>query len=217
MPNAYRSPKIPAAVRQLFGKPPIMAGEDPAEYEHLIELVRADVKPQDLQEWLLARDIADAEWELLRLRGMKLGMLHAMIPRAMNSLITDAQGTFKVEVELVAQVRKLLVGVVAGDEQAKQDLEQLLEGFGLSLDVVTAATFGETIRSQVHTNRMVAAAYERRNAAYAELERRRAKQEKAATAASDDDDSMQEVEAPPTGERTLPADRADQSVNAKAG
>jgi hypothetical protein len=67
------------------------------------------------------------------------------------------------------------MGVVAGDERAKQDLEQLLAGFGFTLDVVTAATFEETIMSQLHTDRMVAAAYERRNAAYAELERRQGK------------------------------------------
>jgi hypothetical protein len=36
--------KIPREVRQLFGKPPIMAGEDPAGYKELLELVREDVQ-----------------------------------------------------------------------------------------------------------------------------------------------------------------------------
>ena len=48
------------------------------------------------------RDIAHAEGELLRLRGMKVGMLDAMIPRAMNSLIADAQGLLPLEAEWVA-------------------------------------------------------------------------------------------------------------------
>jgi hypothetical protein len=48
--------KIPREVRQLFGKPLIMAGEDPADNKELLELVREDV-PQDLQEWFLMRDI----------------------------------------------------------------------------------------------------------------------------------------------------------------
>jgi hypothetical protein len=47
--------------------------------------------------------------------------------------------------------------------------------------------FGETITSQLHADRMVAAAYERRNAAYAELERRREKQTKAPTTLPEDD------------------------------
>jgi hypothetical protein len=79
-----------------------MAGEDPADYRELFELVREDVQPQDLQEWLLMRDIAHAEWELLRVRGMKVGMLHAMVPRAMKSLIADAQGSLPLEAEWVA-------------------------------------------------------------------------------------------------------------------
>ena len=197
--------KIPHSVRRIFGKPPIMAGEDPAEYQELLELIRADVQPQNLQEWFLMRDIAHAEWEILRLRGMKVGMLHAMVPRAMSSLIADAEG-FPPKAKWAVPVRKLLVGVVAGDQQAKQDLERLLEEFGLTLDVVTAAAFGETIMSQLHTDRMVAAAYERRNAAYAELERRRAKQTKAPTTVS--------VDAPQIGDGAATAARAA-SVNGK--
>jgi hypothetical protein len=216
MSKATRSPNIPGAVRQLFGKPPIMAGEDPSEYEQLIELVLADVQPQDLQEWLFARDIAHTEWELLRLRGMKVGMLHAMLPRAMNSLIADAQGP-KVEAEEVALIRKLLIEAAAGNGQANKQLDQLLDGYALSLDVVTAATFEQTLGSQVHTDRMLASAYERRNAAYAELERRRTKQARAAAAPSDDDEFVQEVEAPPIEDGSGPADRTDHPVGGKAG
>jgi hypothetical protein len=131
------------------------------------------------------RDIAHAEWEVLRLRGMKVSMLHAMVPRAMSSLIADAEGLLLAEAKWVVPVRKLLVGVVAGDQKAKQDLGRLLEEFGLTLEVVTAAAFGETIMPQLHTDRMVAAAYERRNSAYAELERRREKQTKSPTRLSD--------------------------------
>lgn len=214
MSNADRSPKIPYTVRQFF-KPPIMAGENPAEYQQLIELVHEDVQPRDLQEWLLAGDIVHAEWELLRLRGMKVSMLHATLPRAMSALIADAQDLVKVETEWVASVRKFLMGMLAGDEQAKQKLEQLLGAYGLSLDVVTAATFEETIRSQVHTDRMVEAAYERRNAAYAGLERRRARKANGATAPSDRNETIREVEAPPIDGGKGPADHADRAARGK--
>jgi hypothetical protein len=205
-----------AVIRQLFARSPILAGEDPAEYEQLVKLVQEDVQPQDLPEWLLARDIVNAEWELLRLRGMKVGMLHAMLPRAMGTLIADAQGAIKVEAGCVAAVRKLVIGVAAGDEKAKLELEQLLETHGLSLDVLTAATFEETIRSQVHTDRMVAAAYERRTAAYAELDRRRAKRNKAA-APADEEEIMHAVEAPPIDGASRPEVHAAQSVAEKTG
>src|SRR5262249_45534399 len=143
------------------------------------------------------------------------GMLHATLPCAMSSLIADGQDLVKVETEWVASVRKFLMRMLAGDEQAKHKLEQLLETFGLSLDVVTAATFEETIRSQVHTDRMVEAAYERRNAAYAELERRRARKANGATAPSDRDETIHEVDAPPIDGGKGPADHADRAASGK--
>jgi hypothetical protein len=172
--------EMPSGVRKIFGKPPIMAGENPADYEQLMDLVREDVDPQDLQEWLLMRDIVDAAWELLRLRGLKVGMLHAMIPRAVDSQIYDAAGLRPAGSTLAPAIRKHLVGIVAGDEGAKRDLEKLFEQHGLTLDVIAAAAFEKAIVQQLHTDRMVGAAQDRRKAAYAELERLRAQKAKRA-------------------------------------
>jgi hypothetical protein len=182
--------QIPSDVHKLFGKRPIVAGEDPADYDLLTKLVRKDVKPQALQEWLLMKDIVDAEWELLRLRGLKVTMLHAMVPRAV-----DAQ-KFGIrpldEYKWVQPLRGHLVGILAGDPAAKQELEKLLKAEGLTLDVITATAFEKTIVAQVHTDRMATAAYDRRNAAYAELDRVRAKRN------PDEDLEEMEEEAPPT-------------------
>jgi hypothetical protein len=76
---------IPSIIRTMLSKPPILLGEDPAEYKQLVDLVRKEVRPQQLQEWILMMDIVEAEWELLRLRGLKVGMLHAAIPRSVRS------------------------------------------------------------------------------------------------------------------------------------
>jgi hypothetical protein len=181
--------QIPSDVRKLFGKRPIIAGEDPADYDLLTKLVRKDVKPQALQEWLLMKDIVDAEWELLRLRGLKVTMLHAMVPRAVSAQMF---GLRPVEQKWVVPLRGHLVGILAGDPAAKQELEKLLEAEGLTLDVITATAFEKTIVAQVHTDRMAAAAYDRRNAAYAELDRVRPKRN------PDEDLEEIEEEAPPT-------------------
>ena len=79
---------IPSIIRTMLSKPPILLGEDPAEYKELVDLVRKEVRPQQLQEWILMMDIVEAEWELLRLRGLKVGMLHAAIPRALHSQLS---------------------------------------------------------------------------------------------------------------------------------
>src|SRR5262249_39934504 len=88
--------------RKLLRKRPIMAGEDPADYGLLMKLVSRDVRPQDLREWLLVKDIVDSEWEVLRLRGLKVTMLHAMVPRAVRAQMFRHGASFP---ELVQPLR----------------------------------------------------------------------------------------------------------------
>ena len=95
------------------------------EYYELKDLVMEEVEPRNLTEVFLARDIGDAEWEISPLRGLKPGVIHAMI---------------------------------AGDPHARQALESMLAEHHLTVDIIGAATFGDTIGAQVHIDRMVAAA-----------------------------------------------------------
>ena len=85
--------EIDHAIRTTFRNPPILASEDRAQYERLKRLVLSDIKPRGLQETLLARDIVEAEWEVCRLRWMKVAILHAVLPRVIKSLILEAGGT----------------------------------------------------------------------------------------------------------------------------
>jgi hypothetical protein len=59
------------------------------EYYELKDLVMEEVEPRNLTEVFLARDIGDAEWEISPLRGLKPGVIHAMIagdPHARQAL-----------------------------------------------------------------------------------------------------------------------------------
>jgi hypothetical protein len=85
--------EIDHAIRTTFRNPPILASEHPAQYEDLKRLVLSDIKPRGLQEALLARDIVEAEWEVCRLRWMKIAILHAVLPRVIKSRILEAGGT----------------------------------------------------------------------------------------------------------------------------
>jgi hypothetical protein len=122
---------------------------------------------------LLTRDIVDAEWEVCRLRWMKMAILHAVLPGVIQARILEARGTRSLERGLMAKVRKHVAAFVNGDPKAQQQLEKLLEGYQLTLDLVIAATFDDRIVSQIHIDRMTTTALERRNAAYAELDRLR--------------------------------------------
>ena len=178
-------PQIDAAIQKVFCNPPIMAGEDPADYRGLTDAVIAHVRPQDLQEVLLTRDIVDAEWEYRRLRGLKPGIVHAAFPRAVKSQIADPEEELAFDkTSIPAAIRKHVSGMVAGDAQARPELERMLEHHQLTVDIIAASAFVDTITAQLHTDRMAAAAYERRKASYAELEYLRARKQKSSKAQS---------------------------------
>jgi hypothetical protein len=196
--------RMPPAVRKLLGKPPLMIGEDPADYDELLHLVLADVRPSQLQEWLLVKDIVDAEWELLRLRGLKPAMLHAALPCAFQEQLTNVDDV--INPTLMPTIRRHVIGILAGNPAAKQELAKLLEQQSLNLDLLTAAAFQRNIVPQLQADRMAGAAYARRNAAYAELERLRSRKRGSAAARDVMDEDLQQVEpdaltnaeAPPT-------------------
>jgi hypothetical protein len=76
-PQHVAKKEIDRAIRTTFRNPPILASERRAQYEDLKRLVLSEIKPRGLHEALLARDIVEAEWEVYRLRWMKLATLHA--------------------------------------------------------------------------------------------------------------------------------------------
>src|SRR5437773_12574464 len=85
MTHEQRPSEYPAAIRKLFGRPAIVEGEDRALYDELLSLIVAEVAPSLLAEWLLAKDVADAEWELMRLSGFKANMINRRARPALAS------------------------------------------------------------------------------------------------------------------------------------
>jgi hypothetical protein len=136
------------------------------------------VNPQNLQQALLVRDIVDAEWALARLSGLKPAILHAFIPRAIQSQLSEAGDAVPLDPKLVPTIRKHVTAMVAGHKGAKQELERVLQPYQLTMDTLIALAFADTIMPQLHLDRMAAAAADRRNRAYVELKHLRAGEQK---------------------------------------
>ena len=160
---------MPSVVRKMLGKRPIIGGEDAATYDQLLQLIIAEHSPQSLHQWLLVKDIADAAWELLRLSGMKAGLVNAAMPDALATIEAHVIGE-----GTLALLRLYLWDAVEGSAQAHVRLRKLLREQDLSLDELAAAAFERTIGSQAQIDRMTTSTANRRDAAYAELARLRA-------------------------------------------
>jgi hypothetical protein len=61
----------------LFGEPQLLEGEDAAAYDELLARIRAAVRPVDIVEEMFIFDVVALEWEVLRWRRLKLGLISA--------------------------------------------------------------------------------------------------------------------------------------------
>jgi hypothetical protein len=170
--------KIPAFIAKLIARHPLLADEHQEEFLELFETIRADESPQAFQEWMSVFEITCEVWELLRLRGLKVRVLHVGLLDAFDQ--ERAVGhfrridTIRPKPQWLAQFRRDLVGVLACDAAAKQRMDKLLASEGFTLENVVAAAFARKISTQLSADRLVEASYQRRNALYTDLQRLRA-------------------------------------------
>ena len=68
----------------LFGPPPILPGENPKDYEEILNRITATIGPRDFIEEIWCRDLADVVWNLFRYRRIKAAYLAAKISQAAN-------------------------------------------------------------------------------------------------------------------------------------
>jgi hypothetical protein len=157
------------ALRKIFGKRSIIFGEDPARYDELLVLVAADVRPRTMREWLVVKDIVDAQWEFWRIRGFKAGVLHLALPSLITKQMKAAAGK-ELTSKTTKFVREQLVRVLTGEDGAREAFASVLAEYQLTMDDLATLAFREQMPLQLEIDNRADAAHNRRNGAYAELE-----------------------------------------------
>jgi hypothetical protein len=62
---------IPPDIQQLWGPSPVLASENREAYQQLALQIAGSVKPNDVLDWLMVKDVVDLSWEIRRLRRFK--------------------------------------------------------------------------------------------------------------------------------------------------
>jgi hypothetical protein len=157
------------ALRTIFGKRTIIFGEDPGRYDYLLALVAADVKPQTMREWLVVKDIVDAQWKFARIRGFKAGLMNVALPDVIANKIKAATGK-ELTHKQATHMRQQLLRVLNDEDGARASFAALLAESQLTMDGVSTSVFVQQMEVQLQIDGRADAAHERRNRAYAELE-----------------------------------------------
>ncbi|MGP0093062.1 MAG: hypothetical protein ACLPKB_24435 [Xanthobacteraceae bacterium] len=66
---------IPPHIRELFGTPPVLNCENRDAYDRLLSELVIENDPSGIREWLWVRDLADLNWDILRIRRAIVSLL----------------------------------------------------------------------------------------------------------------------------------------------
>lgn len=160
---------VPLELLKILNRPIVCADEDRAEYERLRDLIVEEIQPVTTSEYLLAYDIAAAEWELLRLHRFKGGMINVHVIRELGEYQFYSR---KRDYNIIDEVRHQAREAFAGDRQSLADFEISLIRAGARIEELTARAFEKNIQAQTQIAHLIDAALRRREACYREIERR---------------------------------------------
>jgi hypothetical protein len=117
----------------LFGKPPLLAGEDSERYQRLCNEVIRELKPEGIFEWVNARDQVDKIWEEQRYRRSSVALIDGAVGEA-----------FRFYVSAIA-AHKLTTGIspsttqfFSADPNDKKKVNQFLKRHAVTFEQIQA-------------------------------------------------------------------------------
>jgi hypothetical protein len=149
-----------------FGPPPLIEGDDSAAYDELLARVSTAVKPVNILEDIWVRDFVDLDWEVSRLRRLKVSLMAATARKGLRTVLDGL--TFR------GSPRDLVEGWVARKPSAIKRVNRILAAAGLTIDAAMAATLRDNLNYIDRIERLTTNAEARRNGALREIELHRA-------------------------------------------
>jgi hypothetical protein len=183
-PRSLATPASSSAVNGLdrviaIARAPLLPGEREADYAAIADRIIGASRPKDAIEEILIRDVIDLSWEVLRLRRVKAGILSASMGDGAVQALAEVGYS---DLEIDALSKKWL----AGDANARKEIDATVANAGVTLDEVTAKTFESKIDVIERIDRLLASSEARRSNALREIDRHRAAAGAAVRQAIDD-------------------------------
>jgi hypothetical protein len=161
---------VPLYIRELFGRPPVLSTEDRDAYDRLLAELVIDIDPRGITEWLWVRDLADLNWDILRMRRAIASLLNISFKPALIEImlrLLPSYGRDQIARELAeqwfatAEVERVIGRGKVIDTLAK---------YGLEPDSVVGEAFALRCHELEKMEHMLTSAERRRNAIMRELQ-----------------------------------------------
>jgi len=146
-----------------LGPPPLFEGEDAAAYDERLARIARALKPADIFEEIWARDIAELDWQVSRLRRLQASLMTATAYEGLQKVLEPLLEPYPQQVDLAR-------AWAARDKAAIKRVDELLASAGLTMNAVMAHTFCTYLNELERIERMIASAEARRDAILREVE-----------------------------------------------
>ncbi len=168
-PSEKASPGLGAwDIARFFGAPPLIQGEDPAQWEAMRKHISAAVGPLDFLEEIWVNDVVYFCWDVRRLRRLKVTLFRAAAHDGMERLLGAFYGQgSKNHAEHMAK------GWMACKDYGLKAVEDLFASSDATMEMVTAQTLVARLDEFERIERLMASAEARRDIALHEIERHR--------------------------------------------
>jgi hypothetical protein len=103
---------VPRELKDVFGSPPLISGEDAEAYNGLLAAVAASVLPKDAIQWMFVRDIVDISWQILRERRIEVAVIETARKEVILDLLKSTHGSS-------GQAESALYRVFSTDDEAQ--------------------------------------------------------------------------------------------------
>ena len=174
---------VPVEIRDMLGKPPLLATEDPNQYDALLTELAREVRPSDFIEWLWVKDIADLTWDIFRYRRIKAsyvdGRFRFALVQELNFLERDKRAADPDEFDLSFDLDRIrdkankLANDFIANANTKEKRDKWLKAHGVNAESITATSFDTAVDKLEAIERTLSSVEYRRNNALHEIERRR--------------------------------------------
>ena len=149
---------------RFFGPPPLIAGEDQAQYEAMRDQISAAVQPLDFLEEIWVNDVVNLVWEGLRLRRLRAALLQSAAPDYFYRAFSNHPD----------YCTRLARNWASHEPDVVAKVDADLAAGGVTRDRVMVDALARNIDHVESIDRMVAGAEARRNVALREIDRHRA-------------------------------------------
>jgi hypothetical protein len=151
----------------LFGEPPLIAGESKADYLRLYAAIEAQIKPQNIFDQMLVKDLTDKYWEEQRLKGRSANLIEANLIIALESVLATCHPVGMTP-KLAAQ------SYFTGTAKDKKAIEARLAEYGINWQHIQAKAIELAHPGLLPIDRMVMTRENARRLLRKDLEKRMA-------------------------------------------